>query len=232
MAEARAPRSPDALAAVVAVSITPLAGIVFLGWQPAGVLISYFVDTFVGACAVMMLLMIHVTGDELDTPVEGWKRWGKLVGAFVFMSAIIALPLALPLLFMLGADVVTTTLLDDRGFMLGLAVQVLMSVLAAMRVHRKLHTTHDDDRILSVRGLFLAARCMVVFIAVATGLVPALGPRIGSFVLIAIYAGATVYFELFPEHATRFVRGAKAGPIQYQRDLESRARERADIKPR
>ena len=77
---------------MVAVSITPLAGIVFLGWQPAGVLISYFVDTFVGACAVMMLLMIHVTGDELDTPVEGWKRWAKLVGSLVFMGAIIALP--------------------------------------------------------------------------------------------------------------------------------------------
>ena len=61
---------------------------------------------------------------------------------------------------------------------------------------------------------------------------PALGPRIGSFVLIAIYAGATVYFELFPEHATRFVRGGKAGPIQYQRDLESRARDRGDITPR
>ena len=232
MAEARAPRSPDALAAVVAVSITPLAGIVFLGWQPAGVLISYFVDTFVGACAVMMLLMIHVTGDELDTPIEGWKRWGKLAGALVVLGAILVWPLALPLLFMLGDDVVTSTLLDDRGFLLGLALQVLMSVLAAMRVHRELQATYDDDRILSVRGLFLAARWMVVFIAVGTGLVPALGPRIGSFVLIAIYAGASVYFELFPEHATRFVRGGKAGPIKYHRDLESRARERGDIKPR
>ena len=53
-----------------------------------------------------------------------------------------------------------------------------------------------------------------MFVAAAI-LVPALGTRAGSFVLIAIYAGASVYFELLPEHAMRFVRGASAGPIRY-----------------
>jgi hypothetical protein len=121
------------------------------------------------------------------------------------------------------------TLLDDRGFVLGLAVQVLMSVLASMRVHRELRQTSEDDRILSARGLFLVARWVVVFMAVGIGLVPALGPRVGSFVLIAIYAGATVYFDLFPEHAMLVVRGAGARPIRYEKDLESRARERGDV---
>ena len=78
-------RSPEALASLVAVNVTPLAGILLLGWQPVGVLISYFVDTFVGFCSVMMLTMIHVTGDEEDTPIEGWRRWSKLVGALVFL---------------------------------------------------------------------------------------------------------------------------------------------------
>ena len=220
---------PRRLAALIAVNVTPLAGIAFLGWQPAGVLISYFVDTYIGACTVMLLLMIHVTGDELDTPVEGWRRWGKLIGALVFLGSIILLPTALPLLFMLGADTVTRTLLDDREFLLGLGMQVTMSVLASMRVHRALRVTDDDDRMLTARGLFLVARWMVVFLAVAIGLVPALGPRVGGLVLIAIYAGASVYFELFPEHAMRLVRGANAGPIRYGRDLESRARERGDV---
>jgi hypothetical protein len=72
-----------------------------------------------------------------------------------------------------------------------------------------------------------------VFAAVATGLVPALGPRIGSLVLIAFYAASSIWFELFPEHAIRFVRGPKAGPIPYQPDLESRAqRGRGDTTPR
>jgi len=225
----RALRSPEALAALVAVNVTPLAGILFLGWQTVGVLISYFVDTFVGFCSVMTLTMIHVTGDEEDTPIEGWRRWSKLAGAVVFLAALIVLPLALPFLFVFGIDRVVDVILDDSGFRVGLAVQVAMSVFASMRVHRQLVATHDDDRILAARALFLAARWIVVFAAVATGLVPALGPRAGSVVLIAFYAAASIYFELFPEHAIRFVRGFKAGPIAYQKDLDSRAaRDRGD----
>ena len=107
-----------------------------------------------------------------------------------------------------------------------------MSVLASMRMHRMLQATGDDDRILTARGLFLVARWMVVFLAVGIGLVPALGSRIGGFVVIALYAGASVWFELFPGHAMRLVRGASASPIRYGRDLESRARDRGDITPR
>lgn len=216
-------RSPEALASLVAVNVTPLAGILLLGWQPVGVLISYFVDTFVGFCSVMMLTMIHVTGDEEDTPIEGWRRWSKLVGALVFLAALILLPLALPLVFVFGIDRVVDVILEDSGLRLGLAVQVAMSVFASMRVHRQLVATHDDDRILAGRALFLAARWIVVFAAVATGLVPALGPRVGSLVLIAFYAAASIWFELHPEQAIRFVRGLKSGPIAYQKDLDSRA---------
>jgi cytochrome c biogenesis protein CcdA len=221
--------SLDALAALVAVNITPLAGIFFLGWQPAGVLISYSVDTYVGFLSVILLMMIHVTGDEYDTPIEGWRRWSKLAGALVFFAAILILPLMLPILFVLGGDAVASMLLDDREFLLAIAAQVSMSVYASMRVHRLLQATHDDDRILTARGIVLAARWFVVFGTIGTGLVPALGPRLGSLVVIAIYAGASVYFELFPEHAMRLVRG-NARPVVLGKDLESRARERGDIR--
>jgi len=226
MTEPRASRPLDGLASLIAVNITPVAGIVFLGWQPAGVLISYYVDTYIAACAVMLLLMIHVTGDGVDTPIEGWRRWGELIGSLVFLGSIIALPLALPLVFVLGGDVVARMVFDDRAFVAGLAVQVLVSVLASMRVHRQLKETHDDDRILSARGLFLAARWLVVFVVAATGIMSALGPRFGSLALIAVYAGASVYFEVFPEHAMRVVRRGNPRPMAYERDLDDRAAER------
>ena len=38
--------------------------------------------------------------------------------------------------------------------------------------------------------------------------------------LVAIYGGASIYFELFPERAERFVRGRKAKPITYHADLD------------
>lgn len=223
---------PEAVASLIAVNLTPIVGIIALGWEPAAVLISYFVDTFVGFCSVMLLTMIHVTGDEENTPIEGWKRWSKLVAALVFLGALVLLPLAIPLLFVLGSDAVARTLLDSQAFRLGITVQVLMSVLVSIRVHRQLVATHDDDRILAGRFLFLAARWVVVFIAVATGLVPALGTRVGSLVLIAIYAGASIYFELFPDHAIRLVRGSKSGPIVYQNDLDVRAARQRGEEPR
>ena len=49
-----------------------------------------------------------------------------------------------------------------------------------------------------------------------------LGPVIGGFVLIAIYAGASIYFELFPERAEKMLRGRDAKPIVYEDDLATR----------
>jgi cell division protein FtsW (lipid II flippase) len=229
MTDARGPRSLDALAALIAVNVTPVAGIFLLGWRPEAVLVSYSVDTYVGVLSVILLLMIHVTGDEHDTPVEGWRRWSKLLGALVFFAAILVLPLMLPIAAVLDGDTVARMLFEDRDFLLALAVQVVMSVYASVRVHRELVATHDDDRILTARGLFLAARWFVVFGAIGTGLVTALGPRFGSVLVVAIYAGASVWFELFPEHAMRVVRG-HARPIAFGKDLASRARDRGDIR--
>jgi len=224
-------RSPEALASLIAVSITPLVGILLLGWKPAAVLMSYLVDTFVGFCVVIALTMIHVTGDEHDTPIQGWRRWSKLASGMVFLSALILIPLMLPLLGVLGSDVIVDTVLESSAFRAGIVLQVAMSVFAAWRAHRVLSATHDDERILAARFLFLTARWMLMFLAVAVGFVTALGPRFGSFALIAIYAGASIWFELYPEHAMRFARAGNPKPIVYQDDLEARAAKKRGSRP-
>jgi hypothetical protein len=217
------PRTPDALAALIAVNVTPLAGILLLEWSPGAVLISYFVDTFLGFGALVLLVMIHVTGDEHDRPISGWKGWVKAAIGLGVLGAIMALPLSLPLWMTLGDDPGTWALFSDRGFLGALAVQGLMSALAIARMHRQLKTRSDDDRVLARRGLFLAARWITLFVAMVTGFIALLGPTIGGFILVAIYATASVYFELFPERAERFVRGNEAKPVTFEGDLESRA---------
>jgi hypothetical protein len=122
----------------------------------------------------------------------------------------------------LGDDPHTWALLGDRGFLGALAVQAMMSTLAALRMHRELNARSDDDRVLAGRALFLAARWVTLFIAMVTGIVPLLGARIGGFILVAIYAAASVYFELFPQRAVQLVRGKRAKPITFEGDLESR----------
>jgi len=216
------PRSLEALASLVAVNVTPLVGIAVLGWSPAAVLISYYVDTFLGFGALVLLVMVHVTGGDNDRRISGWKDWTKAVIGLGFLGAIMAFPLAVPLWIMLGEDPATWAMFSNRGFLGALAVQAAMSVLAAVLLHRDLNTRGDDDRVLAGRMLFLTARWITMFVATVTGLIPLLGPKIGGFILIAIYAGASVYFELFPERAARFIRGKDAKPIAFEGDLESR----------
>jgi hypothetical protein len=216
------PRSIEAVATLIAVNMTPLAGVILLGWFPAAVLISYFVDTYLALGALVLMVMIHVTGDDHDKAISGWKNWTKAVIGLVFLGSIMALPLAFPLWITLGDDPATWALFSNREFLGALGVQSAMSVFAVIRLHRDLKTRSDDDRLLAGRMYFLTARWIAMFAAMVTGIVPALGPKIGGFILIVIYAGASVYFELFPERAMRLVRGKEAKPVTFEGDLESR----------
>jgi hypothetical protein len=219
-------RTPAALASLVAANLTPLAGILLLGWSPPAILVAYFVDTFVACGGVMVLVMAHVTGNEHDRPLAGWKDWSKAAIGLAILGGIFAFPMALPVVFVIGDDAGAWSLFEDRSFQAALAVQVLMSMLATARMHRLLKTRSDDDRILARRMLFLIARWVLMFFAVVTGIASLLGPVVGSALLVAIYAGASVYFELFPEAAERLVRGRNAKPIVYDADLEQRNRDR------
>ncbi len=219
-------RSPEALASLIAVNITPIAGIVFLGWLPSAVLISYFVDTFVGFGVVMLMVMVHVTGDGRKGPIVGWRRWTKALAGLGILGAIMAFPLAFPIFVLYADDAQTHALLRDTDFLLALAVQVLMSAYAAVRLHRLLQATHEDEKILAARTLFLAARWLALFIAMFTGVANLLGPRVGGFVLVAVYAGASIYFELNPERAAQWLRGKGTKPIEFQGDLQSRLAKR------
>ena len=213
-------RTPAALASLVAANLAPLVGIVVLGWSPLSILVLYFVDTFLGFGVVMLLVMTHVTGNEHGRPLAGWKDWAKAAAGLAFLGAIFALPLSVPL-WIIGGDALAEELVrPDNGLAYAIVAQAAMSALAAARMHRVLKAREDDDRILAKRALFLAARWMTMFFAMVTGFVPLLGPVIGGFVLVAIFGGASIYFELFPERAERFVRGPGAKPISYDRDLD------------
>lgn len=213
-------RTPVALASLVAANLAPLAGIVLFGWSPASLCVLYYVDTVVGIGVVLLLVMAHVTGNEKGAPLRGWKDWAKAVAGLAVLGSIMALPLAIPLIFAFGEGVDWERLAADPGFRYAVIVQAALSVAAGVRMHRELVRRDDDDRLLAQRLLYLVARWVTLFIATITGLIALLGPTIGGFLLVAIYAGASIYFELFPDRAMRFVRGRDAPPIRYDPDLD------------
>ena len=213
-------RLPASLASLVAANVAPLVGILILGWSPVSILILYFVDTLVSLGVVMLLVMLHITGNAQGKRLEGFQDWAQGIGALIFLGAIFALPLSLPLWFIGPDNVAAEFERPDNGLLYGILLQTAMSALAAVRMHRDLLARDDDDRVLVRRGLYVLARWISLFIAIGTGFVELLGARWGSFVLVAIYAGASIYFELRPESAERLLRGTGAKAIKYQPDLD------------
>ena len=211
-------RTPAALASLIAANLAPLIGIVLLGWSPLAILVLYFVDTFLGLGVVVLLVMTHVTGNDQGRPLAGWKDWTKAVIGLAFLGAIFALPISVPLWIVGGDELAAELSRPGTGLGYAILAQAAMSALAAARMH--LEAREDDDRVLARRAIYLMARWMTMFCAMVTGLIPLLGPVVGGFLLVAIYGGASIYFELFPERAERFVRGREAKPITYHADLD------------
>src|SRR4029078_2853865 len=110
-----APPSPLAIANAVVRNLVPLAGILFLGWSAANVLILYFVDTLLAVAVMFAGLARHFLPPPTD---EGWAARANAevgcVGSALFLCAFFAVPLGIPLIFMLlGSDVAWRDLLSD-----------------------------------------------------------------------------------------------------------------------
>ena len=63
---------------------------------------------------------------------------------------------------------------------------------------------------LKHRAAFIVARWLVVLIVAFTGFIGFLGPWIGGTLIVLAYAGATVYFELFPDRALAWLNPKEA----------------------
>ena len=52
----------------------------------------------------MLLVMMHITGNEHGRPLAGWKDWAKALFGLAILGAIFALPMSLPLWIVGGDD--------------------------------------------------------------------------------------------------------------------------------
>lgn len=100
--------------------------------------------------------------------------------------------------------------LADRSFQTGLALQVAGSAYGGIEAHRDLLTRADDERVLKHRAAFIVARWLVVLAVAFTGFIGFLGPWIGGTLIVLVYAGATAYFELFPDRALAWLNPKEA----------------------
>jgi hypothetical protein len=203
------------LASLVSRNLVPVAGVLLLGWSAPDLLILYYLDTVLGLAVVVLLIARHVTGlgkpGEVGKPLDGPLDWMRGAAGSLFGAVLIGLPLGVPLFIMLAQfDWSIATALADRAFVGGLAVQAAGSVYGCVQAHRDLLARDDDEHVLKHRAAFVVGRWMVVLVAAMTGLAAVFGPRYGGALVVLAYAGATVYFELYPERALQWLNPSEA----------------------
>src|SRR5689334_17187286 len=97
--------TPVEIASTVARNVVPLAGILFLGWSAPTVLVLYFADTMLSIAVMFAGLMRYFMPPVQD---DGWaaRANGEVgaVGGALFLAAVIAVPLGVPVIFMLAGS--------------------------------------------------------------------------------------------------------------------------------
>jgi hypothetical protein len=164
---------------------------------------------------VVLLIARHVTGlgkaGERGRPMSGSLDWVRAAAGALLGAVLIGLPLGVPLFIMLAQfDWPIATAVADRTFATGVAVQAAGSAYGCVQAHRELLARDDDEHVLKHRAAFVVGRWMVVLVAAMTGLAALFGPRFGGALVVLAYAGATVYFELYPERALQWLNPREA----------------------
>ncbi len=206
--------TPAAIAALIARNLVAPFGVLFLGWSATNLLILYYLDTVLEFAVLIVLIGRHVTGigpaGAKTRPFNGPGDWIKMSIAALFAAVLIGLPLGVPVMMVAGAYDVSWSELMDRTFLWALAAQAVTSVSGAVQAHRMLLARSDDEHVLKHRAAFVFGRWLVVVFAVVVVPFTLLGRWLGGAVLVAIYAGASVYFELFPGRALRWLNPKEA----------------------
>ncbi len=203
------PLSPPAVASLIARNLVPIGGVIFLGWSAPNLLVLYFVDTTLSLAAVLLLVVERITGLG-GKPVAGVVGWVKATLGALFAAAVVALPLGVPVVILLAQfDWSPVAAFGDRGFREGLLLQALTSVYGFMQAQRELATRAEAEAMLKRRSIFIFARWIAVVVAAIVLPAELFGPRIGGTLILLVYAGASVWFELFPESAESWLLRGK-----------------------
>jgi len=199
--------APLAIAQVVARNIVPLAGILFLGWPASNVLIVYFADT-------MLTLGVIFAGvlRKFAPPIEdeGWAARvngeAGMVGGGVFLMVVVAVPLGLPVLFMMGGDLSARELLADHSLRAGLAWQCIAASWSYFELYRALRFATPEQLQLKRRFALVLLRWMALVMVAYLGVGFFAGP-FAALVFVAIYVGVSIWAELAPDRFLRAIPG-------------------------
>ena len=199
---------PLLIAQIVARNIVPLAGILLLGWSAPNVLVLYFVDTLLSMAVIFAGLMRYM----LPPPDDDWAaRTNAEVGyvaAALLLVAFLAVPLGVPLIFMLApGDSHWRTLLADPAFRGGVVMQAVAAFWSGAGLYRALRTYSPEVLRLKRRFALVFLRWMVLLMATYAGVFVLFGGY-GALLFVALYVATSTVIDIAPD---RFLRAMPGG---------------------
>jgi len=199
-----APIPPLAVAQIVARNIVPLAGIVFFHWSAANVLLLYFLDTILAIAVIAAGVMSKFT------PVDdGWAtRINGEVGAVaggLFIAAFIAIPLGVPLIFVLApSGFHWQEALADGSLRGGALMQAIAAFWSYRELWQALRTRTPEELRLKRRFTLVFLRWMAALAVIYVGIAEFGGPLL----VVAAYAAVSIWSDIAPD---RFLRAMPGG---------------------
>ncbi len=204
-----APLHPIALAQLVARNLVPVAGILFFGWPALNVLMLYLLDT------VLMMTVIFAGAMRGFFPPpedEGWAARANAevgyVGMSLVLSAMILVPLAVPLVFMTGGEFAGIKgAFADPTFRTGALIQFGTMLWSWLELRAALATRTPDELRLKRRFALVFLRWMMLVVIAYTGIGLLFGSY-GALVFVVIYAATSIVIDIAPD---RFLRALPGG---------------------
>ena len=192
------------LVLVVARNAVGLVGLLFFGWSAASLTVLYFADTLAGMWACFAAVGFKVSNAD---PRRGFWTLveGVLSGVAVAMAvvAIVAVPLGMPLVLLLGPSQAWKEAQADRTLAWAIGLIALSGLVSAIRARprprrgagrggdRQAGVRDPDDSVVSRPGGDLQPRH------------PA--GRLGLVIVVLAYAAASVWSELQPERFANLI---------------------------
>lgn len=195
---------PDRRAAAVNIVVrnaVAIFGVLFLGWSGAEIVVLYFLDTLAALWGIFTAVTYGLYVSKRQSGFDRLYWWATALALGAFLSAFLAIPLGMPVLFVAAANSWRPAdALAAEGFRLALVGVVVVGLAGALL--RSLQAAQGEAGMRSLRWEFtLVFGRWFVVIAVAYT-VAFVVPRASAVIMILAYAGASVFTELYPE---RFV---------------------------
>jgi hypothetical protein len=182
-----------------------------LDWSPATLLFLYFADTLARLWAIVAAVLFHVTGvDAAERPGDALHGLASALALGLLVAAVLAVPLGMPLLFVLGIPGAWPAAVNDPA--LGVGVAVIGATALAWTLRHWWTMTGGPAGEASVKREFaivLARWILVLFAApVSAGLLGRYAPH----ALVLVYAAATVWSDLAPDRVANLFSGRRSRP--------------------